>query len=500
MPWDGSQNYVVPPGTEGVPDTTIESEKYNTFLADLTNGDLNLPRPIHRGGTGGTTAAMARANLKTETSLTDQIVTNYDAQVWQNGGFISSAGAIASPDGAGGATNWYVGTAWTDGNVTVLEARNGVTGAKYTRSKVGAGAWTAWSFVNSGQFVLKTGDTMSGALTVTPKGSTFGNPSGTAATGAVTSADANIKLYDNSSGNWCGFGTDPGGNFWLRTGLSGSAAPGFYINSTTQGAVFTQPLTIGTTSAPVMQLSLGYTTNDINFRVYPNCEQGGMAFYVAQNYPAAGMYGRILDIMAGGGNTGGHIRFLTQNASGISATWAHLGPQGYFSMLNSASVGAYVATPNPDAMFSINGTTTDAGPIKWLGQTVDSRPSGLGVAWRFVTPGGMVGSITTNLSGTAYNNTSDIRCKPNRERLSLDYARGIIDALEVYDFDKDGNALRGIGLIAQQAHSVHPLLAHPGAEEDDMWQMEKAGAMPFVIANLQQLNILVDKLIKKIGE
>lgn len=40
-----------PPGTEGEPNTTISSAKYNAMLLDLL-GDLNTPRPVSAGGTG----------------------------------------------------------------------------------------------------------------------------------------------------------------------------------------------------------------------------------------------------------------------------------------------------------------------------------------------------------------------------------------------------------------------------------------------------------------
>jgi hypothetical protein len=45
-------------------------------------------------------------------------------------------------------------------------------------------------------------------------------------------ADANIKLYDNGSGNWSGMGTDSSGQFWIRTGLADSAAKNLVISNT----------------------------------------------------------------------------------------------------------------------------------------------------------------------------------------------------------------------------------------------------------------------------
>jgi hypothetical protein len=47
--------YTYPPGTPGIPDTTIESAKYNGYIADVQQ-DLNLPRPIVAGGTGANSA------------------------------------------------------------------------------------------------------------------------------------------------------------------------------------------------------------------------------------------------------------------------------------------------------------------------------------------------------------------------------------------------------------------------------------------------------------
>lgn len=144
MPWDGLQNYYYPPGTRGVPDQTVESEPYNTFLDDLVNNDLNKPRPIHRGGTAATTAPMAVDNLK---ALHQKLhTTNFDAVDLKNGGFYSLDTATAPPV----AGHRFVGLTLTadgdeEGGTLVLDVDAEPGQPKlYYRSFKDAGAWTAW--------------------------------------------------------------------------------------------------------------------------------------------------------------------------------------------------------------------------------------------------------------------------------------------------------------------------------------------------------------------
>lgn len=62
MPRSGGGIYSKPAGTTAVPNTTIESSKYNSTIDDLVT-DANAARPISAGGTGSTTAADARTAL-----------------------------------------------------------------------------------------------------------------------------------------------------------------------------------------------------------------------------------------------------------------------------------------------------------------------------------------------------------------------------------------------------------------------------------------------------
>lgn len=66
--------------------------------------------------------------------------------------------------------------------------------------------------------------TATGIITATSKGHRLGAHGGTAYSGALTQADANVVLYSGGANNWAGIGTDSNGVLWFRTGLSGTPA------------------------------------------------------------------------------------------------------------------------------------------------------------------------------------------------------------------------------------------------------------------------------------
>lgn len=63
MPRDGQGIMSKPPGTAATPNETITSAQFNTTVDDIV-ADLNAPRPISAGGTGGTSAETARDGLQ----------------------------------------------------------------------------------------------------------------------------------------------------------------------------------------------------------------------------------------------------------------------------------------------------------------------------------------------------------------------------------------------------------------------------------------------------
>ncbi len=83
MPRDGSGIYTTPAGTTAVPDTTIESAKYNANVNDVA-ADLNAARPIVAGGTGANNAVDAANNLGVVTGKGAQTFTEAEKAVARN--------------------------------------------------------------------------------------------------------------------------------------------------------------------------------------------------------------------------------------------------------------------------------------------------------------------------------------------------------------------------------------------------------------------------------
>jgi hypothetical protein len=171
MPRDGSGVYHRPVGTDAVTDTSIESTKYNTNVADVEQ-DLNTPRPIVAGGTGGSNATAALTNLLAE--FAKQTVTNYSSMTFQPGSFYSAGSATGAPV----AGHAFAGICYvSDASNMFLEARDqddSVQPGHVWVRQMKAGVWSAWvnRDFDATTYVAKAGDTMTGLLTLSADPST----------------------------------------------------------------------------------------------------------------------------------------------------------------------------------------------------------------------------------------------------------------------------------------------------------------------------------------
>ena len=81
---------------------------------------------------------------------------------------------------------------------------------------------------------------ITGTFTSTAKGHQFGSPSGN--TSPPLKSEANIILYDAGGDNWCGIGSDGGGNVWFRTGLSGTPGPAIFTDQARNTTFLKNPI------------------------------------------------------------------------------------------------------------------------------------------------------------------------------------------------------------------------------------------------------------------
>jgi hypothetical protein len=209
-----------------------------------------------------------------------------------------------------------------------------------------------------------------------PNSSTFHLTSDGTDTGAYFFASANANWSCGGaliSGSWVAKAT---GAVNISLVQSAGAITFSLDSGLTVGNSFTPTERMRITSAgnvgigsasPNAQLAIGLISpNPANLLTYPNIDQANFNFYAS---PGFGNYQRVLDIMAGGGNAGGSIRFLTQPAGAAANAVMMIGPTG--------NVG--IGTTNPAAALDCAGmirSTAVAAPTSGAGTEIFYQPTG----------------------------------------------------------------------------------------------------------------------------
>lgn len=185
MPRDGSGVWSPPPGTTAVANEVIASTMWNALKDDIA-ADLNAPRPMASGGTGGTSASTARTNLGVvpQASVTDgtagRLMTvgafglgGTDAValpgddlnlVTRTGVYVAVSGDDANVPGSGYFTVWHMERDAT--RAAQVAIRNN-TAAIYYRT-MDSSTWGAWRQIDGADVsILTPATTATEAVTVT---------------------------------------------------------------------------------------------------------------------------------------------------------------------------------------------------------------------------------------------------------------------------------------------------------------------------------------------
>lgn len=128
MPRNGSGVYSKPAGTTAVPNTTIESAKFNAVVDDLVQ-DANDPRPETAGGTGSGTKEGARANLELDKKVVYAAkAADYTALAADNNATLrfTTAATLSLTPAATLGVNWHC-TVIADGGDVIVDPNGSET-------------------------------------------------------------------------------------------------------------------------------------------------------------------------------------------------------------------------------------------------------------------------------------------------------------------------------------------------------------------------------------
>jgi len=107
--------------------------------------------------------------------------------------------------------------------------------------------------------------------------------------------------------------------------------------------------------------------------------------------------------------------------------------------------------------------------------------------------GGEVGSVTSTVTSTAYNTSSDQRLKNNI--VDAPSASDDIDAIQVRSFDwKADGSHQKYGMVAQELQTVAPEAVTGDADSDEMMGVDYSKLVPMLVKEIQSLRARVAQL------
>ena len=251
------------------------------------------------------------------------------------------------------------------------------------------------------------------------------------------------------------------------------------------GANFPQLATAGTvtTAAGVVTPAVTMNTPDGADNGYialggggaANNTRGGTTYLLGNENAQSG----CIQLLAGDPN--GRIEFYT----GPTGQRGTMHPSGGFGWGTATDPGpAVILVSGGGASGSELQTTIGRGFV-----TTGTNLTTSSIHENFYNPNGLVGSIQTNGTATAYLTASDQRLKTDRGRLA---DRTVLQRTIVHAFDWQTDGTPGRGVFAQEAITVAPFAVSEGTDERDEhgrltkpWQVDYAKYVPDLIAGWQ---------------
>ena len=148
-------------------------------------------------------------------------------------------------------------------------------------------------------------------------------------------------------------------------------------------------------------------------------------------------------------------------------------------------------------------TSSDESTYQGGGVFVSRRASSAGTTHaNFLNGGSTVGSITSNTTTTFYNTTSDYRLKENATPVTTGLQT--IAALNPVNFNWVSNRIADTGFLAHEFQSVIPNCVMGTKDAIDAngnpvyQQIDRSGAIPFLVAAIQEQQALITALTARI--
>jgi hypothetical protein len=249
--------------------------------------------------------------------------------------------------------------------------------------------------------------------------------------------------------------------------------------------------TVGTTSNHPMAF---YTNNAERMRIDSSGNVG-----IGTSNP-----GDRLDVVGGNiriasGNTvrwvdAGNIRASIQGDSSSNAIFSTAGSER--ARITSGGDFLVGCTANPSS--SVVGVRLAKSATQGYGMSAAGGTGSL-EHWYYYNPNGLVGTITTSGSATAYNTSSDRRLKENIAQ--ADDAGALVDAIQIVKHDWKVGGHTRYGVIAQDLYEIVPEAVAKGDEGDEIektWGVDYSKLVPILVKAMQeqqeQIKALQDKV------